>query len=213
MSTKIKKESTKHRLTELESEEVSVVTRGANRKKFSIIKSEHGVSFQKAMEGDEGAIKDILTVLFEKVSDDTLAEMGLQRVPAPADDGVEKDEDGVEDPKAEENVAKEDPSEDTPVENQSNEEPEENPVEVVSKEDFEALSAKVTEMEEKIAKLSELPTEVSKLKENTRIDQLEERINKISNSTTTQVPEVQKSGESDDDYVGGATLGLHPLNK
>jgi len=213
MSTKIKKESTKHRLTELESEEVSVVTRGANRKKFSIIKSEHGVSFQKAMEGDEGAIKDILTVLFEKVSDDTLAEMGLQRVPTPAEGGVEKDKDGDADPKADEGVAKGEPSEGTPAaEPQANQEPEEKPVESISKEDFDALSAKVSEMEAQIAKLSDLPSEVSKLKEDPRIENLEERINKISNSTTTQVPEVKKTAEPSND-ASGSTLGLRPLNK
>lgn len=104
---KVAKNTVTQRLTDIDPAEVSMVDKGANKRKFVIAKRDSAEAtnlelFQKAADGDQDAIKGILKTLFEKVSDETLKELGLKKIAA-ADGGddpatkTEKTEDSVSD--------------------------------------------------------------------------------------------------------------------
>jgi thioredoxin-like negative regulator of GroEL len=83
----IKKEAVINRLTEIDVQEVSIVTNGANKKQWYLTKcadSEEliklGSQLQSAKKGDIETVKAILKELLTALSDEALAELGLMRI-------------------------------------------------------------------------------------------------------------------------------------
>lgn len=82
-----------YELTNIVTKEVSIVTNGANGKRFCVAKSADGELITKAFEqNDQEAISKLLPLLLEKASNETLTSLGI----------VEKQEDTKEEPKVEE---------------------------------------------------------------------------------------------------------------
>jgi hypothetical protein len=79
-----KNEEEIYRLSDIQAEEVSIVTRGANKRKFVIVKNDNQKTlieqFNKAQEGDMESLKAIVAELFKNISDETLKDMGLQKI-------------------------------------------------------------------------------------------------------------------------------------
>lgn len=77
------------RLSDIEVQEVSMVDKGANRKKWAFVKSAGSVAetqalvdrFHAAKQGDEEALIGILKELLSQLSPEVLAKLGLQLLP------------------------------------------------------------------------------------------------------------------------------------
>lgn len=92
------------RLSDIEVQEVSMVDKGANRKKWAFVKSAGSVAetqalvdrYQAAKQGDEEALIGILKELLQQLSPEVLAKLGLQllETAAPAE-GEGASEDGA----------------------------------------------------------------------------------------------------------------------
>jgi hypothetical protein len=83
----MKKESVITRLSNLDVQEVSIVTNGANKKQWYVTKSESaeleiaaGKRLLAATKGDVETVKAILRELLASLSDEALTELGLARV-------------------------------------------------------------------------------------------------------------------------------------
>jgi hypothetical protein len=77
---------TTNRLTNIETQEVSIVTAGANKQPWLLRKAADLLPMNavyetraKALKGDQEAIKAVLKELMAQISDETLKELGLQR--------------------------------------------------------------------------------------------------------------------------------------
>ena len=186
-NSKVRKENTIQRLTQLDAEEVSVVTKGANKKTFSIVKSEHGLLISKALEGDQDSLQEVMKLLIEKCSDETKVAIG---------------------------IAKEDTTLTEPTAPATTE-PTEEPVSSIAKEDFDALNTAVKEVQDQIAKMAGYGDEIKKLKDDPRFAAMDTRITKISNNTNPQTtepttPEDITKADSSDNM---STLGMKSLSE
>lgn len=102
-ATKTEKDDVIQRLSDIEVQEVSIVDKGANRKKWAFVKSAGSTEetqevvdrFFLAKQGDEDALIAILRELLSQLSQDVLARLGLQRlVPESATAGAEAEASG-----------------------------------------------------------------------------------------------------------------------
>jgi hypothetical protein len=89
---RMKKEQIINRLSNLEVQEVSIVTNGANKKSWYVTKSDNaeveiaeGKRLIAAKKGDVETVKAILRELLASLSDEALTELGLSRIDTTTD--------------------------------------------------------------------------------------------------------------------------------
>ena len=163
----------KYILTDIITKEVSIVTTGANKKTFNIVKSSEGALLTEALTKDnQEAIAKLLPMLLEKANEETLKEIGIVSKNEPTEEKTETTEDK---PKVEKSDL------DTRIDSLN---------EKIDKV-FSILEAKKVETtEEKEVEKSEETTDETK--ETTEVEKSEEK-----DETPSEVAKSQTQGDSD----------------